>query len=192
MSDFKNSFYTIATEIAKKNPLAAPGQLTLIDNFTAESPILKGLPFEQASHDCHHVHGRLLDATSMQVIDFDGVLPSMQTDSQLESVHLTPFGGKFEFGEDRMRLTHKTPESFLAAQIPPVLRKTGMALEHSIYLNNFLPTTIKKRNGMVCQHGSGGGEIVRLDGRHYVGAGSNDRIALSVALWQGRPLWEIV
>ena len=35
-----------------------------------------------------------------------------------------------------MRLTHKTPETFLAAQIPPVLRKTGMALEYSIYLNN--------------------------------------------------------
>jgi hypothetical protein len=145
MSDFKNSFYTVATEIVKKNPQSAAGQLALIDNFTAESPILKGLPFEKASHDCHHVHGRLLDATSMQVIDFDGVLPSMQTDSQLESVHLTPFGGKFEFGEDRMRLTHATPDTFLAKQIPPVLRKTGMALEHSIYLNNFLPTTI--RNG---------------------------------------------
>ena len=50
---------------------------------------------------------------------------------------LAPFGGKFDFGEDRMRLTHKTPETFLAAQIPPVLRKMGMALEHSIYLNNF-------------------------------------------------------
>ena len=74
---FKNSFYTVATEIAKKNPMSAPGQLPLIDNFTAEAPIFKGLPFEQASHDCHHVHGRLLDATSMQVVDFDGVLPSM-------------------------------------------------------------------------------------------------------------------
>ena len=130
MSDFKNSFYSVATKIAKKNPLSAQKQLTLIDNFTAESPILKELPFEQASHDCHHVYGRLLDATSMQVTDFDGVLPSMQTDSQLESIYLTPFGGKFEFGEDRMRLTHDTPESYLAAQIPPVLRKTGMALEH--------------------------------------------------------------
>lgn len=143
MSEFKNSFYSVATDIVKKNPQAASGQLLLIDSFTAEAPIFKGLPFEQASHDCHHVHGRLLDATSMQVIDFDGVLPSMQTDSQLESVHLTPFGGKFEFGEDRMRLTHATPDTFLATQIPPVLRRTGMVLEHSIYLNNFLPTTIK-------------------------------------------------
>jgi hypothetical protein len=44
-----------------------------------------------------------------------------------------------------MRLTHNTPESFLSKQIPPVLRRTGMALEHSIYLNNFLPTTIKNK-----------------------------------------------
>jgi hypothetical protein len=80
MSDFKNSFYAVATEIVKKNPQSAAGQMVLIDNFTAESPILKGLPFEKASHDCHHVHGRLLDATSMQVVDFDGILPSMQTD----------------------------------------------------------------------------------------------------------------
>jgi len=145
MSDFKNSFYAVATKIVKKNPLSASKQLMLIDDFTEESPILKGLPFEPASHDCHHVYGRLMDATSMQVTDFDGVLPSMQTDSQLESVPLTPFGGKFEFGEDRMRLTHDTPESFLAAQIPPVLRRTGMALEHSLYINNFLPTTIKNQ-----------------------------------------------
>jgi len=68
----------------------------------------------------------------MQVVDFDGVLPSMQTDSQLESVHLTPFGGKFEFGEDRMRLTHKTPESFLAAQIPPVLSRTTFSTRFTI------------------------------------------------------------
>jgi len=97
--------------------VSASKQLTLIDSFTAELPILKGLPFEQASHDCHHVYGRLLDATSMQATDLDGVLPSMHTDSQLESIYLTPFGGKFEFGEDRMRFTHNTPESFLAAQI---------------------------------------------------------------------------
>jgi len=142
MPEFKNSFYAVATEAAKKNPQTAAGQLVLIDNFTSNSPMLKGLPFERASHDRHHVYGRLMDASSMQVIDFDGSLPSMQTDSQLESVNLTPFGGKFEFGEDRMKHTHNTPESFLAAQVAPVLRKTGMNLEESLYLNNFLTKTI--------------------------------------------------
>jgi hypothetical protein len=145
MSEFQNSFYTVATKIVKRNPLSASEQLMRIDNFTTEAPILKGIPFEQASHDCHHVYARQMDATSIQMVDFDGILPSMQSDSQLESIHLTPFGGKFEFGEDRMRLTHNTPESFLAAQIPPVLRKTGMALEHSMYINNFLPTTINNK-----------------------------------------------
>lgn len=142
MSEFKNSFYAVATDVVKKNPKAASGQLLLIDNFTSNAPILKGLPFEQASHDRHHVYGRLMDASSMQVIDFDGTLPSMQTDSQLESVNLTPFGGKFEFGEDRMRHTHTNPETFLASQVQPVLRKTGMNLEESLYVQNFLTKTI--------------------------------------------------
>ena len=117
MDEFKNSFYTVATDVAKKNPQVAAGQLVLIDNFTSNSPILKCLPFEKASHDRHHAYSRLMDASSMQVIDFDGVLPSMQAESQLESVNLTPFGGKFEFGEDRMIHTHATPESFLATLV---------------------------------------------------------------------------
>jgi hypothetical protein len=49
----------------------------------------------------------------MQAIDFDGVLPTMQVDSQFKSVSLPLFGGKFEFGEDRMTQTHNTPESLL-------------------------------------------------------------------------------
>ena len=142
MPDFKNSFYTIATQIAKKNTDTEPGQLHLIDNFTSNAPILASMPFEKASHDRHHVYSRLMNASTMQKVDFDGVLPSMQVDTQLESVPLTPFGGKFEFGEDRMFHTHHTPESFLATLVPSVLRTTGMALEEAIYLNNFLTKTL--------------------------------------------------
>ena len=141
--EFKNSFYTVAVEAAKKNTKTAGGQLALIDNFTANAPILAAMPFEKASHAYHHAYSRLLYADTLQKVDFDGRLPAMRTQAQLESVKLTPFGGDFSFGEDLMKQTHGTPEAYLATQVPPVLRATGMALEESLYLNNFLTKTIE-------------------------------------------------
>ena len=140
---FKNSFYNVAVEAAKQNVKTERGQLALVDNFTMNSPILKELPFEKSSHAYHHAYGRLLGADNLQKVDFDGVLPTLRTESQLETVSLTPFGGSFEFGEDLMKQTHGTPEAYLASQVPPVLRKTGMELERNLYVNTFLTNTIK-------------------------------------------------
>ena len=140
---FKNSFYNAAVEAAKKNTKTTNGQLALIDNFTMNAPVLAGMPFERASHAYHHAYSRLLDADNLQKIDFDGQLPTLQTESQLDSVKLTPFGGAFEFGEDLMLQTHGTPEAYLATKIPPVLRRTGMELERSLYVNSFLAQTVK-------------------------------------------------
>ena len=143
MTEFKNSFYQIAVDVAKKNPKSAGAQLVMIDNFTSHAPILAGMPFQKASHDRHHAYSRLLDATSMKVVDLDGVLPTMHVDSQLETVNLTPIGGKYQFGEDRMIHTHNTPESFLATLVPSVMRKSGMEFEASLYRDNFLVKTLE-------------------------------------------------
>ena len=143
MNDFKNSFFNIATAIVGQNKGTEVGQLTLIDNFTMNSPILSGLPFEKASHDRHHAYSRLVNASSLETIDFDGVLPSMQTETQTETVPLHAFGGNFKFGEDRMLHSHSTPEVFLATQIPPVMRSTGMKFERSLYLHHFLKKTME-------------------------------------------------
>ena len=140
---FKNSFYNVSVETAKQNVKTSNGQLALIDNFTMNAPMLAGIPFEKASHAYHHAYSRLLDADNLQKIDFDGLLPTVQTESQLETVNLTPFGGSFEFGEDMMKQTHGTPEAFLATKVPPVLRKTGMALETNLYVNSFLTKTME-------------------------------------------------
>jgi hypothetical protein len=140
--EFKNSFYNVAVEAVKKNGKTASGQIELIDNFTSNAPLLASIPFQKASNNYHHVYSRLLDADNLQVVDFDGRLPTLRAQSQLEKVDLTPFGGSFEFGEDLMLQSHGNAKDYLADQIPPVLRKTGMELERSLYINNFLTKTI--------------------------------------------------
>jgi len=141
--EFRNSFLNIAIEVAKKNRQRSESQLAMVDNFTMDAPILAGMPFQRASHSHHHVYSRLLNADNLTRVDFDGKLPTLRAESQLESVPLTAFGGAFEFGEDLMKQTHGTPEAYIATQVPPVLRKTGMEFERSLFINNFLTKSIE-------------------------------------------------
>ena len=148
MEDFKNSFYQIATQIAGMNAKTTKGQLELIDNYTSDAPILRSLPFQKSSHPYHHAYGDLVDVLGMQIIDFDAPFPTMYAERQVKNVNLTPFGGAIKFGEDMMLQTYGTPEAYLAAQIPAILRKSGMQLETSLYVNNFLPLAIQYGTAM--------------------------------------------
>jgi len=147
----KNSFYEIATALAQKNTKTSAAQLLMIDNFTTNSPILSGMPFQKASHPYHHMYSRLLNADNLKKIDFDSSLPTLRTESQLEMVKLTAFGGNFKFGEDLMKQTVGTPDAYIASQVPAVLRASGMAFEQSIYFDNFLPYTDKNGRAMSVQ-----------------------------------------
>jgi len=110
MDEFKNSFYQVATQVAGINKQRTEGQMIMIDNFTMNAPMLKSIPFQKASHSYHHAYGDVVDVRGMQIIDFDAPLPTMQVETQLKSVNLTPFGGALKFPEDMMKQTHGTPE----------------------------------------------------------------------------------
>ena len=145
MEEFKNSFYQIATHVAglQSDVKKRHGQLALIDNYTMDAPIIRSMPFQRSSHNYHHAYGEILDVQGMQIIDFDSQLPTMYVNTQLQNINLTPFGGAIEFGEDTMLQTYGTPEAYLAAKIPAILRDTGAKLEASIYINNFLELAIR-------------------------------------------------
>ena len=154
MNEFKNSLYNVAVQIAglnkgsKKAEQNAQGQLVLIDNYTMNAPILKGMPFQRSSHAYHHAYGDIVNVKGMQIIDFDSSLPLMSVDAQLNHVSLTPMGGEIQFGEDTMLQTHGSPEAYLSAKIPAILRGSGAALERSFYINNFLTTAINYGTAM--------------------------------------------
>jgi hypothetical protein len=143
MDEFKNSFYRVAVDIANLQEKTSGGQLAIIDNFTMNAPILKGIPFQKSSHPLHHVFGDVVDVQGMQIIDFDAPLPTMRVETQLGQVNLTPFGGNFKFGEDVMLQTYGDPKRYLMSKMPAIMRESGARLERSFYVNNFLPTAIK-------------------------------------------------
>lgn len=142
MEPFKDSFYNIAVQAAGANPATAASQKRLIDNVTAESPILAGLPFEQASHNYHNVFERVTDATGIDTIDFDGPLPEINSETQLDQVNLTPLGGILTFGEDRAT-AYGGKEAYLEKKIPAVLRKSGNKIERALFLDNFLGNAVR-------------------------------------------------
>ena len=108
MPDYaKDSFYDIAVQAADLNPATAAAQRKLIDNVTSESPILAGIPFEQASHLYHNVFERMTDVDGIDVIDFDGPLPEIGSNTQLDQVTGMRESPRFSvremsFGPDRV------------------------------------------------------------------------------------------
>jgi len=148
MEEFKNSFYKVATHIANSSVKTAKSQMVMIDNYTQDAPILRNLPFQRSSHNYHHAYGDVLDVQGMQIVDFDAPLPMMHVGSQYKSINLTPFGGAIEFGEDMMLQTYGTPEAYLGAKIPALLRESGARLETSLYINNFIPMAVKNNTAL--------------------------------------------
>jgi len=156
MEEFKNSFYRIATAIAGSNAKIAQGQLSFVDNFTSDAPMLKGIPFQQASHSYHHAYGDIVGVDGMQEIDLDAPLPTMMVDTQLKSVPLKAFGGAIKFGEDLMKKTHGTPDAYLSAQIPALLRDSGARLETTLYTRYLLEHAIQIKKAIAGSEGVAG------------------------------------
>jgi hypothetical protein len=135
--EFKNSFYQIATEVVGLNPNRANAQRVLIDNLTTEATILKEIPFEKSTHALYNDFSRTVDAQGIDIVDFDGPLPEITASSQLDRVNLTPLGGQTIFGED-IANRFGGPDGYIESKLPGIIRKSGMKIEKSLYMRNFL------------------------------------------------------
>ncbi|MDR3235014.1 MAG: hypothetical protein LBT46_15365 [Planctomycetaceae bacterium] len=147
MEPFKNSFYNIAVQAADLNKASTVNQRMLIDNVTAESPILAAIPFEKASHDYHNLFERVTAAQGVDVVDLDGPLPIIDSETQLDQSNLTPLGGKILMPEDKV-IKYGGVEKYLAKRLPPAMRQSGMKIEKSLFLNNFLGKAVEFSNAV--------------------------------------------
>lgn len=145
MEPFKNSFYSIATECADLNSATSAVQRTVIDELTAESPMLSSLPFEQSSHAYHNLAERLTDVKGVEIVDLDGQLPVMDIETQLVQSDLTPIGGKIIMPEDKM-IRYGGKEQYLAKRLPVLMRHSGGKIEKSLFLQNFLGAAVEFGN----------------------------------------------
>ncbi len=149
MENTKNTFFNLAVQAAELNPATNKAQRTLIDNVTAESPILRDIPFEKASHPYHNVFERLTDATGIDTVELDGPLPELSSNSQIDQINLTPLGGRLTFGEDRAK-AYGSKENYLTQKIPPTMRKSGQRIEKTLFMSNFLGSCVRFGKAYSC------------------------------------------
>jgi len=124
------TLHELSVQYAKKQPKQ-------VDSLTEESPILKIIPFEAASHDMWNVYEEITGVKGAGFVDMDAVLPKIKADSKLRKVDLAIMGGEIEVGEDKARIYGGAPKYF-ASKLPSILRATGNSTEVTLLYNNFL------------------------------------------------------
>jgi len=105
----------------------------LIDNLTSFAPSLKRLQWTKSNNTATHSYREVKAVSGVDIYDFDGVLPSLDVSFSLSHVHLTPFGGAIELGDDFCRNSRQSLDSLFVEQAKYVARDLGMKLERSIY-----------------------------------------------------------
>ncbi len=132
------TLHDLSVQYAKKQPKQ-------VDFLTEESPILKIIPFEVASHDMWNVYEEITGVTGAGFVDLDAVLPVVKADSKLRKVDLAIMGGEIEVGEDKAQMYGGAPKYF-ASKLPSILRATGNSTENTLLYKNFLAYAKANKN----------------------------------------------
>lgn len=115
--------------------LYAKKQPQQVDNITEDTPILRMLPFDEASHDLWNVYEEVEDVTGPGFVDLDAELSEMSVKSKLQKKDLSIMGGKASCGEDKAQMMGGAPRYF-SRQEPVLLSKAGVTTEFAIIYNN--------------------------------------------------------
>ena len=90
------SFREIAIANSKKQP-------DMVDQILEQAPILGTIPMQAASHGLWNLFERQGTVTGAGLVDFDGVLAEVSSDTDLEQIDLSILGGKIICGEDKAK-----------------------------------------------------------------------------------------
>jgi len=113
-----------------------PKDVPYVDALTEEAPILELLPTQPTNKGMIHVIEKLKSTDACQLVDLDGVLPTISSDSSLEDVTLSVLGGRMVVGEDAAKKFGGVAAWF-AKKLKPILVKTGSNLETSLIYNTW-------------------------------------------------------
>lgn len=116
----------------------AAEDVPMVDALTEDAPILEMMPQQPTNKGMRHVVEQLKDVTPAQVVDLDGALPVIGSDSTLEDVTLSVLGGEMTVGEDTAKRFGGVG-TYFGKKIGPVLKETGSQLEESYIYNTWRP-----------------------------------------------------
>lgn len=124
-----------------------------IDALTEEAPLLEALPMQTTNKGMQHNFEKLKSVSAIQLVDLDGALPIIGSDSTMDDVTLSVLGGQMTVGEDAANKFGGVAQYF-AKKIKPVLVETGSQLEASLIYNTWRPAA-KANNREIDAGGSG-------------------------------------
>ncbi len=113
-----------------------PKEVPFVDALTEEAPILEMLPMQPTNKGMIQVIEKLKSTDAAQLVDLDGVLPTITSDSTLEDVTLSVLGGRMVVGEDMAR-KYGSKEAYFTKKLGPILKHTGQDLEYSLIYNTW-------------------------------------------------------
>ncbi|MDR2820957.1 MAG: hypothetical protein LBB60_10580 [Desulfovibrio sp.] len=110
-----------------------------IDNITENSPIVKAMPFTQASDQLWDVSSALTSISGpTQALDINSPLPEIQITDGLRRSELAVFGAEMFVPEDTA-LLEGGPDKYFGKNRVSFERQTGMDVEQQVIYNALLP-----------------------------------------------------
>lgn len=147
-----------------------------VDNLTENAPIIKIIPFTQASDQLWDVTSELRLVSSVDRVDLNAPLPSIQIADSMNQTQLNIFGAQ-QFVPEDTAILEGGPDKYFAKNRKAFERQTGMDMEVSYIYNGFKPFALamhKAGHGNVQDAGGGNNQnysilVVRFDNLNMTG-----------------------
>lgn len=147
-----------------------------VDNLTENAPIIKIIPFTASSDQLWDVTSELRLVSSVDRVDLNAPLPSIQIADSLNQTPLNIFGAQ-QFVPEDTALLEGGPDKYFAKNRRAFERQTGMDMETSYIYNAFKPFALamnKAGHGNVQNAGGSANQnysilVVRFDNLNMTG-----------------------
>lgn len=111
----------------------------LINPFLGDAPFFANIPMKETNAKLANVTTTVKDIEVPQIVEFDAPLPDIRTSFEKSFAVLGKVGGKMSIGLDKIKLLEGGLEAYIAAQMEPIMNKTGQDFDRS-----FLYAVVKK------------------------------------------------
>lgn len=121
-------------------------QPSLVDYVLEEAPILEMLPMQPTSAGMNHQYEVLINADAAGFVDLDQELPSVSSDTKIESTSVGMLGAEIEVGEDKINSLGISVAEYFSRKMRPILKETGARTEQAMLYNYLRASIINARD----------------------------------------------
>lgn len=129
---FDNAFYKLKT-LLRLGPLDE----AILDFITEGNPMLETMPFKASTSGVLNQQRIYTDADIADTVDFNGNLPIISADREIEIINLTPRGGIVIAPEMTLAQMRMSFMDFFIQELSVITPKSGNALEKDLFYNTF-------------------------------------------------------